>query len=163
GRREISLRTALGAGRGRLLRQLITESCVLTLLGAAAGLVLARVAIAALLAQSPVTFPSFVTPEIDVRVALFTVAVSLACGLLVGLMPGLQAQAPDLSSSLKESARSSGGRQSQRVRSALVIAEVSLAVVLLVGAGLMIRSVRNLAGLDPGFDPRSALTLHAST
>jgi predicted permease len=93
---------------------------------------------------------------------VFTIAVSLVCGLLVGLVPGLQAQAPDLSSSLKESARSSGGRQSQRLRSALVIAEVSLAVVLLVGAGLMIRSVRNLAALNPGFDPQSVLTLHVS-
>jgi predicted permease len=161
-RREIAVRTALGAGRGRLLRQLVTESCVLTMLGAAAGLILARVSVAALLAQSPVTFPSFVSPGLDLRVALFTVAVSLVCGLLVGIVPGLQAQAPDLSNSLKESARSSGGRQSQRVRSALVIAEVSLAVVLLVGAGLMIRSVRNLAALNPGFDPRSVLTLHVS-
>jgi hypothetical protein len=92
----------------------------------------------------------------------FTIAVSLACGLLVGLVPGLQAHTPDLSNALKESARSSGGRQSQRVRSALVVAEVSLAVVLLVGAGLMIRSVRNLTALNPGFDPLSVLTLHAS-
>jgi putative ABC transport system permease protein len=161
-RREIAVRTALGAGRGRLLRQLVTESCVLTLLGAAVGLVFARVAVSTLIAQSPVTFPSFATPDLDVRVALFTIAVSLACGLLVGLVPGLQAHTPDLSNALKESARSSGGRQSQRVRSALVVAEVSLAVVLLVGAGLMIRSVRNLAALNPGFDPQSVLTLHAS-
>ena len=161
-RREIALRTALGAGRGRLLRQLVTESCVLTLLGAAAGLVVARASITALLAQSPVTFPSFVTPELDVRVALFTIAVSLVCGLLVGVVPGLQAHAPDLSNSLKEAARSSGGRQTQRLRSALVVVEVSLAVVLLVGAGLMIRSVSNLAALNPGFDPQSVLTVHAS-
>jgi putative ABC transport system permease protein len=161
-RREIAVRMALGAGRGRLLRQLVTESCVLTMLGAAVGLVLARVAVATLIAQSPVTFPSFATPDLDTRVAVFTIAVSLVCGLLVGLVPGLQAQAPDLSSSLKESARSSGGRQSQRLRSALVIAEVSLAVVLLVGAGLMIRSVRNLAALNPGFDPQSVLTVHVS-
>src|SRR5258705_8762162 len=84
-RREIAVRTALGAGRGRLLRQLVTESCVLTALGAAAGLILARVSVAALLAQSPVTFPSFISPGLDVRVALFTIAMSLVCGLLVGL------------------------------------------------------------------------------
>ena len=161
-RREIAVRTALGAGRGRLLRQLVTESCVLTLLGAAVGLVFARVAVSTLIAQSPVTFPSFATPDLDLRVALFTIAVSFACGLLVGLVPGLQAHTPDLSNALKESARASGGRQSLRVRSALVVAEVSLAVVLLVGAGLMIRSVRNLATLNPGFDPHSVLTLHAS-
>jgi predicted permease len=161
-RREIAVRTALGAGRHRLLRQLITESCVLTALGALAGLVLARAAVAALIAQSPVTFPSFVTPDLDLRVALFTVAVSVACGVLVGLAPGLQAQSADLSDSLKESAKGSDGRRSHRMRSSLVVAEVSLAVVLLVGAGLMIRSVRNLAALNPGFDPQSLLTLHVS-
>jgi len=161
-RREIAVRTALGAGRRRLLRQLITESCVLTAFGALAGLVLARAAVAALIAQSPVTFPSFVTPDLDLRVALFTVAVSVACGVLVGLAPGLQAQSADLSDSLKESAKGSDGRRSHRMRSSLVVAEVSLAVVLLVGAGLMIRSVRNLAALNPGFDPQSVLTLHVS-
>lgn len=161
-RRELAVRAALGAGRRRLLRQLITESCVLTILGAIAGVVLARVAVEALLAQSPVTFPSFVAPGLSTRVALFTIAVSLICGVLVGLVPALQAQSADLSDSLKETAKGSGGRRSQRVRSALVVAEVALAVVLLVGAGLMIRSVRNLAAVDPGFDPDNVLTLHAS-
>ena len=153
-RREIAVRTALGAGRGRLLRQLITESCVLTGLGAVAGLLLAqRRRHACSIAQSPVTFPSFVTPELDLRVAAFTIAVSLACGILVGLAPGLQARTIDLNSALKETARGSDGRRSQRLRNALVVAELSMAVVLLVGAGLMIRSVRNLMALDPGFDP----------
>src|SRR5262249_46677057 len=161
-RREIAVRTALGAGRARLLRQLITESCVLTGIGAAAGLLMARLGVAALVAQSPVTFPSFVTPGLDVRVAAFTVVVSLACGILVGLAPGLQARAVDLTGALKETSRGSDGPRSQRVRSALVVAELSLAVVLLIGAGLMIRSVRNLAALDPGFDPGSLLTLHVS-
>jgi putative ABC transport system permease protein len=161
-RREIAVRTALGAGHARLLRQLITEGCVLTLIGAAVGLLLARASVELLIAQSPVTFPSFVSPGLDLRVASFTVAVSLACGILVGLAPGLQARAVDLSGALKESARGSDGRRSRRVRSALVVAELSLAVVLLVGAGLMIRSVRNLASLNPGFDPDSVLTLHVS-
>src|SRR6185295_13476867 len=161
-RREIAVRTALGAGRGRLLRQLMTESCVLTALGAVAGLLLARGAVAVLIAQSPVTFPSFVTPGLDIRVAVFTIAVSLACGILVGLAPGLQARSVDLNSALKETARGSDGRHSQRLRNALVVAELSMAVVLLVGAGLMIRSVQNLMALDPGFDPRSVLTLRVS-
>jgi predicted permease len=161
-RREIAVRTAVGAGRGRLLRQLITESCVLTALGAVAGLLLARGAVAVLIAQSPVTFPSFVTPGLDIRVAVFTIAVSLACGILVGLAPGLQARSVDLTSALKESARGSDGRRSQRLRNVLVVAELSMAVVLLVGAGLMIRSVRNLMALDPGFDPTSVLTLRVS-
>jgi putative ABC transport system permease protein len=161
-RREIAVRTALGAGRGRLLRQLITESCVLTALGAAAGLLLARSAVTVLIAQSPVTFPSFVTPGLDLRVAAFTIAVSLLCGILVGLAPGLQARSVDLNGALKESARGSDGRRSQRLRNALVVAELALAVVLLVGAGLMIRSVRNLIALDPGFDPAGVLTLRVS-
>jgi putative ABC transport system permease protein len=96
------------------------------------------------------------------RVAAFTVAVSLACGVLVGLTPGLQVQKGDLSDALKETARGSDGRRSRRMRSALVVAELSMAVVLLVGAGLMIRTVRNLAALDPGFNPESVLTLRLS-
>jgi putative ABC transport system permease protein len=161
-RREIAVRTALGAGRGRLLRQLITESCVLTMIGAAVGLLLAKVSVSALITQSPVTFPSFVTPALDLRVAAFTVAVSILSGILVGLAPGLQARGVQISSALKESGRGSDGRRSQRMRNALVVAELSMAVVLLVGAGLMIRSVRNLAAINPGFDPESVLTLHAS-
>jgi predicted permease len=161
-RREIAVRTAIGAGRARLLRQLITESCVLTGIGAVAGLLLARGAVALLIAQSPVAFPSFVTPGLDVRVAAFTIVVSLACGILVGLAPGLQARSVDLNSALKETARGSDGRRSQRVRSALVVAELAMAVVLLVGASLMIRTVRNLIALDPGFVSDGVLTLRVS-
>jgi len=161
-RREIAVRTALGAGRARLLRQLITEGCVLTLGGAAVGLLVARAAIAELVAHSPVAFPSVLTPDLDLRIAAFTIAVSLVCGLLVGLAPGLQTRALDLGASLKESARGSDGPRSQRVRSALVVAELSLAVVLLIGAGLMMRSVSNLAAVSPGFDPSAVLTLHVS-
>jgi predicted permease len=161
-RREIAVRAALGAGRGRLVRQLITESCVLTLLGAAAGLLLARTAVPLLLASAPVPFPSFYAPSLDVRVTAFTIGVSLACGILVGLAPGLQSRTVDLSHALKESSRSTGGRRSQQVRGGLVVAEVSLAVILLIGAGLMIRSVRNLIALDPGFNPSSVLTLRVN-
>jgi putative ABC transport system permease protein len=161
-RREVAVRTAVGASRGRLVRQLITESCVLTALGAAAGLLVAQGAISVLIVQSPVSFPSYVTPGVDLRVAAFTIAVSLACGLLVGLAPGLQAGGVDLNEALKETARGSDGRRSQRVRNALVVAELALAVVLLVGAGLMIRSVRNIASLNPGFDPASIVTLRVS-
>jgi len=161
-RREIAVRTALGAGRARLLRQLVTESTVLTLIGAGAGLIVARGAVSALVAQSPVTFPSFATPAIDVRVAAFTIAISAICGLVVGLAPSWEARSIDVNQALADTARGSGGLRSHRLRSPLVVAELSLAVVLLVGAGLMIRSVRNLAALDPGFDPTSVLTLHLS-
>src|SRR4051812_6797684 len=160
--REIALRTALGAGWPRLLRQLITEGCVLTSLGAIAGLALAYAAVRALLATSPVTFPSFVTPRINAPVALFTVGVSLACGIILGLAPAVHARISRLSEALKDSSRGSDGKRSQRLRSVLVVTELSLAVVLLIGAGLMIRSVRNLVALDPGFDPDRILMLHAS-
>ena len=160
--REIALRTALGAGWPRLLRQLITEGCVLTSLGAIAGLLLAQGAVRALLATSPVTFPSFVTPGINLPVALFTVGISLACGVILGLAPAIHARISRLSEALKDSSRGSDGKRSQRMRSVLVVAELSLAVVLLVGAGLMIRSVRNLVALDPGFEPDGILMLHMS-
>jgi predicted permease len=160
--REIALRTALGAGWGRLLRQLVTEGCVLTTLGAALGVLLAQAAMQALVATSPVTFPSFVDPQINARVMLFTVAVSLAGGVLLGLAPAVHARVGKLGEALKDSSRGSDGRRASRMRSALVVAEVSLAVVLLVGAGLMIRTVRNLVTLNPGFDPASVLSLRIS-
>ena len=160
--REIAVRSALGAGWRRLLRQLVTEGCVLAGMGAVAGLLLARVAVPALLAASPVAFPSFVTPNINLRVALFTAAVSIACGVLLGLAPATHARVSRLPEALKDSARGTEGRRPHRLRSALVVAEVALAVVLLVGAGLMIGSVRNLSTVNPGFDARSVLSLRVS-
>ena len=161
-RKEIALRIAIGAGRARLLQQLVTESCVLTLLGAAGGLVLGQATIGMLMTRSPVTFPSLVTPGLDLRVAAFTITVSLLCGIAVGLAPWWQTRIVDLSVRLRESARSSDGPRSQRLRNGLVVAEVALAIVLLVGASLMIQSVRRLAAIDPGFDPTSLLTVHIS-
>ncbi len=160
--REIAVRAALGAGWRRLFRQLVTEGCVLASLGAVAGLLLARAAVPLLLAASPVDFPGFVQPGINLRVALFTVAVSLACGILLGLAPAAHARVSRLADALKDSARGTGGRRSQRLRSSLVVGEVALAVVLLVGAGLMIGSVRNLSGVNPGFDADSVLSLRIS-
>ena len=161
-RREIALRMAIGAGRARLLQQLVTESCVLTLLGAAAGLVLAEATVRLLIAQSPVPFPISFAPALDVRAATFTIGVSLVCGMAVGLAPWLQIRIADLSARLKESARGSDGPRSNRLRSGLVVAEVALAIVLLVGAGLMIQSVRRVALVEPGFNPESLLTVHIS-
>jgi predicted permease len=161
-RREIALRVAIGAGRGRLLQQLVTESCVLTLLGAAASIPLAQATINLLVTQSPVTFPSILTPALDARIAMFTTVVALVCGLCVGIAPWWQIRFADLAHRLRESARSSDGPASQRLRNSLVVAEVALAVVLLVGAGLMIQSVRKMSAIDPGFDAGSLLTLNVS-
>jgi putative ABC transport system permease protein len=153
---------AIGAGRARLLQQLVTESFMLTVFGAAAGLLLAEATIRALIALSPVSFPLIFTPGLDVRAAVFTIAVSLICAVVVGTAPWWQIRMADLSARLKESSRGSDGPRSQRLRNSLVVAEVALAIVLLVGASLMIQSVRKVAAIDPGFDPESLLTVHIS-
>ena len=161
-RREIALRMAIGAGRARLLQQMVTESCVLTMLGAAGGLLLAQTIVELLTTRSPVPLPISFTPGLDARAAIFTISVSLICGLGVGLAPWWQMRIADLSARLKESSRGSEGPSSPRLRNGLVITQVALAIVLLVGAGLMIQSVRNVAAVDPGFDPESLLTVHIS-
>jgi putative ABC transport system permease protein len=160
--REIALRTALGAGRSRLLRLLITESCVLTMTGAAAGVALAKVSVNALTAASPVTFPSFIQPGLNLTVLAFTVGVAGACGVLLGLAPAMHVRWVKLADTLKATGRGSTGVRSQRLRSALVVAEVALAIVLLIGAGLMIRSVQKLTAIDPGFQADDLLTLNVS-
>jgi putative ABC transport system permease protein len=160
--REIAVRTAIGAGWGRLFRQLVTESCVLTGIAALAGLVLASAALRVLLQVSPVTFPSFVQPHVDLRVALFTAGVSIVAGVLLGLAPAMHGRVSRLSDALKDSARGSTGTRARQVRAVLVVAEVALAVVLLVGAGLMIRTVQHLVAIDPGFDPDRVLTVRVS-
>ena len=161
--KEIAVRTALGAGQARLMRQLITESCVLTFIGAAAGLALAYMLVRSLTAASPIQFPAFVQPTLNVPVLLFTVGIALAAGILLGLAPAMHARLARLTEALKESSRGgSGGLRSQRIRGLLVVTEVALAIVLFVGAGLMIRSSQNLAAIDPGFDPAGLLTLTVS-
>ena len=160
--REIAVRTALGAGQVRLMRQLVTESCVLTLIAAAAGSGVAFVAVRALVAGSPVTLPSYLSPALSLPVLAFTIAVAMACGLLLGLAPAMHARLSRLTDVLKDSARGSTGGASHRLRGALVVAEVALAIVLLIGAGLMIRSLQKLTAIDPGFDAEGVLTINAS-
>jgi len=136
---------------------------VLTGLGAAAGLAVAEGAIRGLAAWSPIALPSFAQPTIDARAALVATVLAIVCGITLGLAPAAHARVTRLADALKESMRGgSGGRRAGRVRSVLIVAEVSLAVVLLIGAGLMIRSIRNLAAIDPGFDAHSLLTLRVS-
>lgn len=162
--REIAVRTALGAGPARLFRQLVTESCVLTFLGAGAGLLVAVGLIKALVAISPVQFPTFVQPGLNMPVLAFTIGVAVIAGLLLGLAPAMHSRISRLTDALKESSRGgSGGVRSQRLRATLVVAEVAMAIVLFIGAGLMIRSAQELAAIDPGFETERVLTLNVST
>ncbi len=161
--REIALRIALGAGRGRVLQQLVTESGLLAFAGAGAGLLLAGWGVRALMAASPVTFPSYVHPGLDPRVAWFTVLISAAAGLALGLAPAAQVRPGNLHDAFKQaSSHSAQNRGGRRFRNLLVVAEVAFALLLLVGAGLLIRSVQQLAALHPGYGPDRVLTLRLS-
>jgi predicted permease len=166
---ELAVRKALGAGRGRLLSQLLTESLTLSLLGGGLGLLLAAWGTRALLAMNPQAVPRAGEIGLDWRVLLFALAVSALTGLAFGLAPALQAAGADLTPVLKEggrgvSLRSGGGRGLARLRgrTLLVLAEMALALVLLAGAGLLIGSFARLAGVDPGFRPAGVLTVQLS-
>ena len=166
-RREIAMRSALGAGRGRIMRQLLTESAVLSLAGGVLGLALGVVGIRALLSINTANLPrvgeSGALVALDWRVVLFTLAVSLLTGIVFGLIPAIQASRTDLSSTLKESAGRSGtGFRQNKARAILVVVEVALALVLLVGSGLLIRTSVALAAVDPGFDTTNVLTMKMS-
>ncbi len=158
--REIAIRTALGAGRGRLIRQLLTESMTISLVGGALGLLVAKFGLDALITLSPADTPRLDSVGIDGRVLAFTLGVSLLTGLIFGLAPALQASRPDLNETLKEGGRGSGGSiKRNRVRSTLVVAEVALSLLLLVCAGLMIKSFIRLQQFDLGFNPDHLLTM----
>ena len=158
--REIAVRTALGAGRGRLMRQLVTESCVLALTGGLAGVALAKLALPTLIANSPIGVPTFADPRLNLPVLLFTLGASIVCGLVLGLAPSMHARITGLGQILKDSARGSSSASARRLRGALVVAEVALAVILLVGAALMIRTVQNIVAVDPAFATDHVLTLN---
>jgi predicted permease len=160
--REIAVRTALGAGPARLFRQLITESCVLSFIGAIAGLGVAFALVKSLAAASPIQFPSFVKPGLNAPVLFFTIGVALVGGILLGLAPAVHSRISRLTESLKETARGTGSVRAQRLRAALVVAEVAMAIVLFIGAGLMIRSSQKLANIDPGFDASGLLVVNLS-
>lgn len=160
--REMAVRAALGAGRRRLVRQLVTESGVLTVLGAAGGLAFAVGAIRVLVAASPVELPTYFRPHLDPVVTLFTLGVAGLCGLILGLAPALHVRRANVGAVLNDAARGSTGGATVRLRGVLVVAEVTLAVVLLVGAGLLIRSVQKLAALDLGYDASNVLALDIS-
>ena len=160
-RREIAIRTAVGASRGRIIRQLLTESVVLSSIGGALGLALGLVGVRALLAISPVNIPRIgehgAAIALDWRIVAFTILVSLVTGIVFGLIPALEVSRADLSVPLK-----AGFRGSKTSRSLLVIGEVALALVLLVGAALLIRTFVALRAVNPGFDAHNILTLRMS-
>src|SRR5262249_28851688 len=146
-------------GRARLIRQLLTESIVLSLLSGAVGLTLAFFGLKALITLVPDNIPRLDQISIDARVLIFTTAVSLLTGIVFGLAPALQSTKPDLNESLKESGKGSSAGGKGRMRGALVTAEVALTLVLLAGAGLMIKSFLLLQKVSPGFKPDNLLTM----
>ena len=164
--REMAIRAALGASRWRVARQLFTESILLALIGGALGVLLALWAGDLIRSAIPAEYMNFIPGwkliGVDLRVLAFTFALSTLTGLLFGLAPALQASKPDLNVALKEGGKSSGGFAKRRLRSALVIAEVALSFMLLIGAGLMMKSFIRLIGADPGFSADGALTMELS-
>jgi putative ABC transport system permease protein len=166
-KREFAIRSALGAARGRIVRQLLTESVLLSFTGGALGLVLGFVGVRALLAISPAGLPRIGEDGsaigVDWRVLVFTLAVSLLTGVLFGVFPAFSASRTDLNSSLKESSNRSGtGFRQSKARSLLVVSEVSLALVLLIGAALLIRTFIALHDVNPGFDSHNVITMDMS-
>ena len=160
---EMAVRTALGAGRGRIIRQLITESLLLSAAGAMIGGALAGWAIDAIVAFGPRGLPRIEAIALDTRVLLFSALVAIVTGLTFGLVPALHISKNELGQMLKESTRGSSGRRAtQRTRSVLVVSEMALAVVLLVGAGLLIRSFVKLIRVDPGFQTQHIVTFEVS-
>src|SRR5271157_351859 len=159
-RKEIAIRTALGAGRGRMVAQLLSESMLLALTGGALGLGLARAAVALVARFGPASIPRLAEARIDARLFLFALAVSVATGVLFGIAPAIESSGANINAALREGGR--GGttaRSGRMVRSVLVVVEVALAVVVLIGAGLLIRSFVRLRSADPGFQPAGLLTL----
>jgi predicted permease len=167
-RREIAIRTAVGAGRGRIIRQLLTESVTLSLIGGVLGIVLGSVGIRALLAAGgnvniPRTGEGGAAVSLDWRVVLFTVGISVFTGILFGLIPAFEASRTDLNSSLKESSgRSGSGFRQNKARSVLVVVETALALVLLIGSALLIRTFIALHSVHPGYDTHNILTMRMS-
>jgi predicted permease len=169
--REIAIRTAIGASRSRLVRQLLTESVVLALAGGLCGFAVGAWGVRVLLAVTPGDIPRIsdqfhtatLVSALDWRVLAFTLAVSFATGILFGLFPAVHVSRLDVNSSLKDaSGRSGTGRRQNRARGFLVVSEIALALILLVGAALMIRTFASLRAVNPGFDPHNVLTLQTS-
>jgi len=161
--REFAVRTALGAGRGRLLRQFMTEGVLLSIVGGVLGLILARVGVATLLRVYPTSLPRTAEVAVDPAVLAFTLGISMLTGLVFGLAPLMHTRVKQLTLALKEGgAKGATGAARHHIRRGLVMAEVALAVMLVIGAGLLIRTVYNLSTVDAGFDRARLVTFQMS-
>lgn len=161
--REIAVRTALGASRARIIRQLLTESVLLAGIGGAAGIALAWAGVRGLLALNPADIPRVDEIGLDFGVLAFASLLTVLTGIVFGLAPAIELSRPDLNRALKDGGRTgTAGRASQRFRDSLAVAQMGLSVVLLVGAMLLVRSFHRLRGIDLGFDSRNALTLRTT-
>jgi putative ABC transport system permease protein len=158
-RKEIAIRSALGAGSGRIVRQVLTESLLLAFIGGAVGLLFAIWAIDLIVKLGPESVPRLAEVDLDLRVLGFTLLASLSAGVLFGLAPALQSLRLDLTATLKDAGRASdqGGREGSRLRGTLVILETALAIVLLAGAGLLVNSFVRLLRVPPGFNPEGVI------
>jgi putative ABC transport system permease protein len=158
--KELAIRAALGAGRGRLIRQMLTESLVLALAGGGAGLLLSAWGVDVLQAMAPPNVPRLSSIRIDMTVVLYTIVAAVATGLVFGIAPAFQGAATAAGEALKEGGRAgSEGARGRRLRSVVAMIEIAVALVLLVGAGLLVRSFANMNRVDLGFDPRNVLAL----
>ncbi|HEX6650250.1 MAG TPA: ABC transporter permease, partial [Pyrinomonadaceae bacterium] len=158
-RKEIAIRLAMGANRLRLIRQLLTESVLLSIVGGGAGVLLALWILKLLLAlKPPIDFPLALDVDVDWRVLLFSLGVSLAAGAIFGLAPALQATRPNLTTALKDTA-AQGGAVKTRLRSVLVVAQIAISLLVLISAGLVVRTLQQLQTMNPGFEPKNALTM----
>jgi predicted permease len=157
---EMAVRTALGAGRGRLVRQLLTESVLLSLAGAALGLLVAKFGMHEMLSRAPATLPLVNTVSIDGRTLALTAIVALVTGIVFGILPAMQAGKHDLATALRAGARGARSRPSaHRAKQAIVVTEVALAVTLLTGAGLLLHSFVKLLSVDTGFQPEGVISM----
>ncbi|MBT8405302.1 MAG: ABC transporter permease, partial [Gemmatimonadetes bacterium] len=156
--REIAVRSAMGSGRGRIVRQMLTESFVLAAFGAVVGVLLAWYGVRIITSLSPGNLPRLDTVGIDLTVLAFTAGITAVAALVFGLMPALRAVAGNLATSLKDRGSAGGGLRGNKLRTGLAVTEVALSLVLLIGAGLMLRSLAEIQRVEPGFDPENVVT-----
>ena len=161
-RAEISIRLAIGASRARLIRQLLTESVLLAIIGGLLGMLLAVGSINLLTSLIENKIPAVNEIGLDASVVVFTIVISFVTAIVFGIAPAVQASKVDLNEALKEGGRSSGGTIGRRTRSFLVVSEIALAVVLLIGASLLVKSFQRLENVDPGFDPSKLIAFQVS-